>query len=203
VAEEKVSIISGDLILEGLLERKPGEKGVVMTHPHPLYGGDMHNNVVEAVVQAYAEEGYSSLRFNFRGVGRSEGHYDEGAGEKEDVRASLRYLSELGMGHLDLAGYSFGSWVNALGIETLDLVDRMIMVSPPANVIDFDFLEYNKKIELVIVGSLDDIAGPDLIERMISKWNPDALFKKIEGSDHFYWGYTDQLKTVIKEYLDR
>ena len=203
MAEERVSIVSGDLTLEGLLDRKPGERGVVVTHPHPLYGGEMNNNVVEAVAQAYGENGYTSLRFNFRGVGRSEGHYSEGAGEKEDVRAALAYLSDLGVHHLDLAGYSFGAWVNALSIETLDLVDRVIMVSPPASFIDFDFLEYNKKIELVIVGSRDEIAGPDLVERMISKWNPEALFKKIEGSDHFYWGYIDQLKTVIKEYLER
>jgi alpha/beta superfamily hydrolase len=202
MAEERVSIQSGDLTLEGLLGKKPGERGVVVTHPHPLYGGEMNNNVVEAVVQAYAEEGYSTLRFNFRGVGRSEGRYSEGVGEQEDVRAALGYLSVLGINHLDLAGYSFGAWVNALGIEVFDQVDRLIMVSPPANFIDFDFLEYNKKIGLVVVGSRDDIAGPDLVERMISKWNPDALFKKIEGSDHFYWGYTDQLKIIIKEYLE-
>jgi hypothetical protein len=161
----------------------------------------MHNDVVEAVVQAYAEEGFSTLRFNFRGVGRSEGRYEEGVGEREDVKGAVGYLSGLGKGPLDLVGYSFGAWVNALAIEMLSRVGRMIMVSPPANFMSFDFLEHSEKLKLVIVGSRDDIAGPERVERMTTRWNPDAIFTKIEGSDHFYAGYTDPLKTVIKGFL--
>ena len=90
MAEERIFLKSGDLRIEALLEDLQVVKGVVVTHPHPLYGGEMHNNVVEAIVQAYRKRGHSTLRFNFRGAGGSQGSYDNGLGEQEDVRAALR-----------------------------------------------------------------------------------------------------------------
>ena len=83
MSEEMININSGTVGIEGLLNNLPGEKGVVVTHPHPLYGGDMHNNVVEAVCRVYKQNGYSTLRFNFRGVGRSKGVFDDGNGEQD------------------------------------------------------------------------------------------------------------------------
>jgi alpha/beta superfamily hydrolase len=114
MAEEKIFFESAGLKVEGLLDRLHSDRGVVITHPHPLYGGDMFNNVVEAIVQAYQEKGHSTLRFNFRGVGQSEGAYDNGIGEQENVRAALEYLSLLGTMSIDLAGYSFGAWIGKL-----------------------------------------------------------------------------------------
>lgn len=202
MAEERAIISSGELQIEGLLGNLPGDKGVIVTHPHPLYGGDMYNNVVEAIVQAYREKEYSTLRFNFRGVGSSQGVHDNGIGEQEDVRSALKYLSDLGKGCIDLAGYSFGAWVNALGLETFEQVGRMIMVSPPVNFVDFSFLTYNPKIQLVIVGTNDEIAGLKGVEDMLPTWNPEAVLKVIQGADHFYWGKTGELKSVIQEFLD-
>lgn len=201
MSEKTIFLDSGKLIIEGLLENLPGEKGVVVTHPHSLYGGDMRNNVVEAVVQAYKEKGYSTLRFNFRGVGGSEGRYDNGQGEQEDIASALQYLTALGKGWIDLAGYSFGAWVIAVGMENFFQAGRVIMVSPPVNFIPFDFLKYSPKIKLVIVGTGDDIAGAAVVEKMALQWNPEVLFKKIHGADHFYWGYTDRLKSIIHEFL--
>ena len=83
--EERVTIINNGLLIEGLLEKSSGDRGVVICHPHPLMGGSMHNNVVEAIREAFAAEKYSTLRFNFRGVGHSTGVYDEGRGEQEDI----------------------------------------------------------------------------------------------------------------------
>jgi alpha/beta superfamily hydrolase len=80
MAEEEIIFDSEGLKIEGLLENLQGEMGVVVTHPHPLYGGQMRNNVVESITQAYREQGYSTLRFNFRGVGKSEGSYEDGPG---------------------------------------------------------------------------------------------------------------------------
>ena len=96
MAEEPVFFMSGTLQIQGLLQTKAGDKGVVITHPHPLYGGSMHNNVVESLVHAYQQAGYATLRFNFRGVGSSQGKYDHGQGEQEDVKAALYYLAEQG-----------------------------------------------------------------------------------------------------------
>lgn len=199
--EKEMSFDSGPLKMQGLLEEHPGEKGVVVTHPHPLYGGDMYNHVVEAVCQAYQEREYSCLRFNFRGVGLSEGEYDNGFGEQDDVMAALDYLSALGKKEIDLAGYSFGAWVNAQGIDKYNQVKRMIMISPPVNAMDYSFLSYNPKIKLVISGSQDDIAGTQGIKEGIPIWNPGAVVKIVDGADHFYGSKTDELKRLIVEFL--
>lgn len=201
--EESIFFDSKGLKMEGLLAREQGESGVVVTHPHPQYGGDMHNNVVEALIRAYGSAGYSTLRFNFRGVGRSEGQYDEGIGEKADVLGAVAYLRGLGISTIDLAGYSFGAWVNALGIHNLDDVRQMIMVSPPVNFIDFSFLTNTSKIRLIIGGTLDDIAPPHMIKEMLPKWNKDAEMKIISGADHFYWGQTGEIETIVRGFLNR
>ncbi|MBN1106376.1 MAG: alpha/beta hydrolase [Deltaproteobacteria bacterium] len=201
MSEEQIFFEAEGLKLEGLLAHLPGDKGVVMTHPHPLYGGEMHNNVVEAVVGAYREKGYSTLRFNFRGVGASQGSYDNGRGEQEDVAAALSYLDALGKKEIDLAGYSFGAWVNALGIERFHLARRLIMVSPPVSFIDFRFLKHSPKIRLVIVGTDDEIAGCEAVEKMLPTWNPEAKLEVIEGGDHFYGRKTGRLEAIISEFL--
>ncbi len=201
MAEESVVFESGGLKLEGLMDRVQYGAGVVVTHPHPQYGGSMHNNVVESLVKAYGKAGYATLRFNFRGVGRSEGRYDEGVGEQADVRAAVKYLRDLGMSSIDLAGYSFGAWVNARGIKDVNDVARMIMVSPPVNFMDFSFLEYSAKIKLIIAGEKDDIASPDMIRKMLPKWNKEAVFHIIRGADHFYGDKTDEIEAIIGSFL--
>jgi alpha/beta superfamily hydrolase len=201
--EKEKTFKSGTLTFHGLLEEHPGKKGVVVTHPHPLYGGDMYNHVVEVICRAYREKQYTCLRFNFRGVGLSEGEHDSGVGEQDDVMAALDYLSALGKNEIDLAGYSFGAWVNAQGLDKYHHVKRMIMVSPPVNAMDYSFLSYHPKIKLVISGSHDDIAGTQGIKEGIQIWNPEAILKIIDGADHFYGGKTEELKRLIIEFLDR
>ncbi|MDQ1336732.1 MAG: uncharacterized protein QG552_3682 [Thermodesulfobacteriota bacterium] len=188
--------------IEGLMVEGQATKGVVVTHPHPLYGGSMENNVVEAVVRAYGEKGYTTLRFNFRGVGRSEGRYDNGRGEQEDVRAAVAHLTQLGMTSIDLTGYSFGAWVNAKCIDSLRDVRRMVMVSPPVNFLDFSFLKSCPKIRLVIAGSEDDIAPPAMIEKILLVWNPESELKAINGADHFYWGKTGEIEAIIGDLIE-
>ncbi|SPD73656.1 conserved hypothetical protein [uncultured Desulfobacterium sp.] len=201
--EEKIFFQSGGLKIEGLLHQSEGEGAVVVTHPHPLYGGNMHNNVVHSIINAYQQRGFTTLRFNFRGVGLSEGDHGQGIGEQQDVKSALTYVSGLGKSQVDLAGYSFGSWVNALGLAGFDNVKNLIMVSPPVAFIDFSFLGYNPKIKLVIAGSNDDIAPPNMIEKMLPTWNPEAEFMIIPGIDHFYWGGTDQVESIISNFLDK
>jgi uncharacterized protein len=200
--EERVFFKSNGLKIEGLISESHSRYAVVVTHPHPLYGGDMNNNVVESVVRAYGGKGYSTLRFNFRGVGQSDGGYDNGTGEQEDVRAAVAFLAGLGKTSIDLAGYSFGAWVNAQCIESLTDVKRMIMVSPPVSFLDFSFLKYCAKIGLVIAGSEDDIAPPAMIKDMIPVWNSETEFDIIKGADHFYLGKTGELEGIIGDLID-
>ena len=199
--EELIFFRSGTIKLEGLLQTKPGDKGVVITHPHPLYGGSMHNNVVESLVRVYQQAGYSTLRFNFRGVGSSQGEYDNGQGEQEDVKAALHYLAEQGKNVVDLAGYSFGAWVNGLTRPDEDIVRQMVMVSPPVAFLDFDSAQSIPQLRLVIAGSGDEIAPPELIKTTLPTWNSGARLEIIAGADHFYSTYTGELESILTNYL--
>ncbi len=195
--EEKCIVESENHHLEGLIDKSDDDRGVVITHPHPLYGGDMFNHVVESVYQVYQKNGYTTLRFNFRGVGKSEGAYGKGLGEQKDVLAAHSYLMNLGIKKIDLAGYSFGAWVNALATLEDIPVQHMVMVSPPVGVIDFGHVTSMPCLKLVVTGSRDEFAPVELIRKMIPAWNPDAHFEVIKGADHFYGGYSQELETVL------
>ncbi len=200
--EEQIFFLSRKWRIEGLLHVQPGQKAVVTTHPHPLFGGTMHSDVVEAVLRAYAEKGYTTLRFNFRGTGASEGTHENGVGEQEDVKAALGFLRERGKSEIDLAGYSFGSWVNAQALCDSNEVRRMIMVSPAVQVLDFSFVHRCPQLKLVITGSRDDLAPSNLIANALPRWNGEAELRIIEGADHFYRGQTDAIENIISAFLE-
>jgi len=194
---ERITFLSEEYEIEGLLNQRDEKKGVVVTHPHPLYGGDMYNLVVESIVHVYHMKGYSTLKFNFRGVGRSQGSYDNGLGEQKDVLSALSFLANMGMERIDLAGYSFGAWVNAHATRNDTLTKQMIMVSPPVGFMDFNSIVTMDALKFVVTGNRDDIAPADVIEKMIATWNPNARFEVIDGADHFYGGYLNQLESVL------
>jgi alpha/beta superfamily hydrolase len=201
MTEEKIKFLSQGILIEGLLCMQEGQKGVVVTHPHSLYGGTMYNQVVETLAEVYQEKSFSTLRFNFRGVEGSEGSYDEGKGEQEDVRSALEYMNKRGKREVDLAGYSFGAWVNAKLNDTHSLCNRIVMISPPVAFLDFSFLSYNPKIQLVVAGGRDDIAPADKITNVINTWNPKAHLDVIEGADHFYTGEISSLKSILSRFI--
>ncbi len=199
--EAKVNFSSETIIIEGLLQKNSNICSAVITHPHPLYGGNMHNNVVLAMTRAYQKMGYTTLRFNFRGVGNSQGRYDDGIGEQADVRAAIAYLADQGLRQIDLAGYSFGAWVNGhLSCREIGIAN-MVMVSPPLAFMGFDAVGAIGCLRLIVTGSLDDIAPPDLIRRSYPRWNAAARFEVINGADHFYGGHTDALEAVLSTNL--
>ena len=116
VAEERVTISGPDVNLEGRLAMGDGVSGVVITHPHPLYGGTMDNNVVWTAARAFQARHWSTLRFNFRGVGLSSGEYGDGLAEMADVQAALSFLGSRQSGPPYLVGYSFGAAVAGLAL---------------------------------------------------------------------------------------
>lgn len=194
---KKITFLSEDYEIEGLFNKRDQDKGVVVTHPHPLYGGDMYNLVVETIVHVYYQKGYSTLKFNFRGVGKSQGEYDNGVGEQKDVVAAIAFLFETGIKQIDLAGYSFGAWVNAHAIREDAPVQNIMMVSPPVGFMDFQSISTMSDLKFVVTGSRDDIAPVDIIRKTLPVWNPDARFEVIDGADHFYGGYLGQLESVL------
>ncbi len=197
--EEKIFINSGNLQIEGLINKNSTDNGIVVTHPHPQYGGSMYNNVVDAIINAYSHKSYTTLRFNFRGTGASQGNFDNGIGEQEDIRTAISYLRDLGIENIDLAGYSFGSWINALAYSSGLNVNKMIMVSPPVGLLDFSSVDSMPNLKLVICGTLDEFAPPDLVKKIISQWNSDAKLEIINGADHFYFGYDEKIESILIE----
>ena len=201
--EKTATFISDRFEIEGrLAEGDQQHKGVAITHPHPLYGGNMHNNVVAAVSRTYQKMGFTTLRFNFRGVGGSQGNYGDGIGEQEDVRAAVAYLADIGIRRIDLAGYSFGAWVNALSVSDGLKVDNMVMVSPPVAFIDFKSISNLSSLRLIITGSRDDIAPAGMVEKLCPTWNPTAKFEVISGADHFYGGFSDRIEEILSLSLE-
>jgi len=196
--EEPISFVSGNLRLAGMLEKAADARAVIITHPHPLYGGDMDNPVVWTVRQAYLRKGYSTLRFNFRGTGKSEGRYDNGVGERQDAQAAIACLAGLGMTDIDLAGYSFGAWINA-GLSTG--FQRMVMVSPPVAFIDFGPPAPNPRLHLIVTGDRDDMAPARMISSFKAQWNPAAAFEVIPGADHFYTAFLKTLEDTIAAHI--
>jgi hypothetical protein len=200
--EEKITLSSGHYRLEGYWQAGTTGKGVVITHPHPLYGGTMNNPVVETVQSAYQQYGYATLRFNFRGVGASQGNHDNGIGEQDDVRAAIAYVENRNVNAVDLAGYSFGAWVNTgVAADSRTSIKFMTMISPPVAFIEFGNVKALSCLKLVVTGSRDDIAPPPQIRGLLPAWNPEAQLKIIGGCDHFFIGYLDKLQSVLRSFL--
>jgi uncharacterized protein len=195
--EERIPFPSGALSLEGLLSRGGSDRGVVISHPHPLYGGEMRNQVVGIIQEVLAGKGWTTLRFNFRGVGRSQGEYDEGVGEQEDARAAVRHLKELGIKEIFLAGYSFGAWVNAqVSLDHPDVAGS-VLVAPPQAMMDFSFLKDDSKTRLVIAGERDAYVPVEEIMKIVGAMNPQPPVIVVPGADHFFGGSkTDLVKAL-------
>jgi hypothetical protein len=196
--EEPIFFTSGKLRIKGMIETASSARAAIITHPHPLYGGDMDNPVVTALQRAYRRQGFSTLRFNFRGVGESEGRYDNGTGERQDVASTLALLADQGMTAIDLAGYSFGSWVNS-GLSTG--FQRMLMVSPPVAFMSFDPLAPIPTLHLIVTGGRDDIAPARMISTYKNQWNPAAAFEVLPDADHFYTGFLKTLEDTIAAHI--
>ncbi len=199
--EKSVVIACGDIRLEGLLKKNSSGKGVVVTHPHPFYGGDMDNPVVEEIARSFFEKGFTTLRFNFRGTGKSSGMFEDGLGEQNDVRAALAYLKATGVFIIYLAGYSFGARINASVVSSgCDLQDH-IMVSPPLGFMSFDEVLSMPWTGLIVTGANDDVAPRGMVNSAIQRWQINPQFEVIEECDHFYTGCLNKLNRVLSDYL--
>ncbi|WP_136805165.1 alpha/beta hydrolase [Desulfosediminicola flagellatus] len=199
--EKMITFPSGNLVLEGLYNKVSDTRAAIITHPHPLYGGDMCNPVVESLMHSFKRQNYTTLRFNFRGTGGSEGTYDDGISEGQDVLEAIRFLVDSGITSIHLAGYSFGSWVLAHMDEIPAVVVGMVFVSPPLALLPFKGNRSFPLLKLVITGEEDEIAPVKLISDSLAGWYSDARFEVIDFADHFYFGCFEALEQVMHEYL--
>jgi uncharacterized protein len=199
--ENRITFQAGPLNLEGQINPLSKTCGVVITHPHPLYGGELSNPVVESIALTYAHKGITTLRFNFRGVGRSEGIFENGIGEQHDTLAAIGLLKTGGIKDIHLVGYSFGAWVNGRIEHLPPEVTTLIMVSPPVAFMHYTNMPAQPLLKVVLTGSDDEIAPPDLIRRHLPFWNPIAQFEIIDDADHFFYGRFTQLEEVLAGYI--
>lgn len=194
-------------ILEGLLRLPdPGAPSPPMAalvcHPHPQFGGTMHNKVVFRVAQALGELGMPVLRFNFRGVGRSTGTYGEGRGERDDVRAALDELARR-YPHLPLclAGFSFGSWVG-LPIGCADpRVTQLIGAGVPVSLLSTDALAGCDKPKLIVQGERDEYGPREALLPWFERLPDPKWLTIVPGADHFFTAYQQQLYHAIQAYF--
>lgn len=196
------------LHLEGVLylnrESSPSP-GVVVCHPHPLYGGDMDNNVVCAIANSLHQSSMAVLRFNFRGVGRSEGDFGDGLGEQEDVRSALAFLSSQGgvdPDRIGLAGYSFGAGVALSVALAKSKLNALALVSPFISDEDWVRLANSSFPALVTSGSEDEYVSSHRLRRLSQTVNGTSVECEIfAGADHFWWGHEGDLARRIASFF--
>jgi alpha/beta superfamily hydrolase len=202
--EQEVSIaLRQGPLLQGQLGLIAGP-GLVLCHPHPLYGGDMDNPVVVRAAEVAREEGLSTLRFNFRGVGRSTGIHGHGEGEQEDLTAALGWLhSRLPVGsRLGVAGYSFGAWVAARAAESGVVLAGVGLIAPPLAMLEFGSLTSSGRDVLLVAGTRDPYCPLDRLQELASRV-PGAHTRTIDGADHFFFGKLFPLGEAIREWARR
>ncbi len=204
--EERVYFQAEGVRLEGLLSanKETSRGAVIICHPHPLFGGDMHNNVVVALARIAAMWDFTSLRFNFRGVGASSGTFGGGIAEQKDVRGAVDFLAKGRKPPVTLtAGYSFGA-IACLPVGVDDeRVRGFIGVAPPLEMFDFRFLRDCPKPKLFICGEHDSICPPSKMEEFFQTLSDPKWLRILPGIDHFFYGKKGLLEGAVGEFLER
>jgi len=192
--------------LEAILKspRGPINGTALVLHPHPLFGGTMHNKVVFRAAAALNDAGLLALRINFRGVGQSTGQHDLGRGERDDVQAGLEYLAANYSDHeITLCGFSFGARVGLeVGVDD-DRVKRLISIGTPLDKYDFSFLAECRKPILFVQGNRDEFGSVERLRDLVAKIKAPVELKIIEGAGHFFDDQLDELKAAITEWTLR
>ncbi len=204
--ETQVTFRSGDLTLEGLLSNPGGNVPVaVVCHPHPLYGGSMHNNVVDAILAAMWQAGYATLRFNFRGVGASDGEHDGGPGEVDDASAAMAFAlaqPRIRKQGAVMAGYSFGANIAVSAGYAGAEIARIVAVALPVAMADARIPEGASKPVLLVSGDRDSYSPVAGLQALKTKVGGSARLEIIGGADHFFGGYEAELSRVIAAALE-
>ena len=151
--------------------------------------------------------GFTVLRFNFRGVGRSQGEYDQGVGELSDAASALDYLQSMNNNskHCWVAGFSFGAWIGMQLLMRRPEINGFVSVSPPANIRDFSFLAPCPSSGLIVHGDKDNIASFDstkiLAEKLQKQKKVDIKFKPVKGADHFFENFSEEFSNIVDSYI--
>jgi len=207
--ETRIIFPSGGLSLEGILAVPEGRgpfPAVIVCHPHPLYGGSMDNNVVYSLCETLTQASLVSFKFNFRGVGGSQGESGQGLGEREDVEAAITLIStvkEVDSERIGLAGYSAGAgFAFPVGFNDAR-IKALAAVSPPLAMFDFNFLKGCLKPKFLISGSRDSFISIDQFFEFCQGLPEPKECESIEGADHFWEGYESGLAAKVVDFFTK
>ena len=180
-----------------------GAPVVMVLHPHPLYGGTMNNKIVYRLYHIFVQNGFSVLRFNFRGVGKSQGKYDEGIGELTDAATALDWLQTQNPDAPTcwVSGFSFGAWISLQLLMRRPEIEGFVAVSPPANLYDFSFLSPCPAAGIITQGSKDDVVQEETVSKLATKLGQQVKYSVIPGADHYYRGVEEEMGNVVNDYV--
>ncbi|MEK9673038.1 MAG: alpha/beta hydrolase [Rhodospirillaceae bacterium] len=189
--------------------KDPNSPIALLLHPHPEHGGTMNNRVVYAMYQAFVRRGFSTLRFNFRGVGRSQGAFDNGQGELSDAATALDWMQ----GHNPnadtcwVAGFSFGAWVAMQLMMRRPEITGFISAAAPASHYDFSFLAPCPASGMLVHGKADDVVPVASVDKLVDKLsqqkNIEIDYRVIDKCDHFFSAHLDKMIKHVEDYLDK
>lgn len=198
---------------EGRLEGRyyhskvPNAPLALVLHPHPAHGGTMNHKIVFALYSAFVRQGYSTLRFNFRGVGRSQGQFDNGQGELTDAASALDWMQAINPNAPTcwVGGYSFGAWIGMQLMMRRPEISGFISVSPPANQYDFTFLAPCPSSGMIIQGAVDDFVTPESVNTLVNKLNSQKSisidYRVLDETDHYFHDREETIRNLTEEYL--
>lgn len=181
---------------------------VLLLHPHPQGGGTMNNKVVYNLYNTFVQRGFAALRFNFRGVGRSQGRFDQGQGELADAAAALDWVQSQNPDAAGcwIAGFSFGAWIGMQLLMRRPEIEGFISVAPPANLYDFTFLAPCPASGLIVHGDADDLVPADSVKALAAKLSAQrditVTHVNIPGANHFFQDKLEQLSKAVGAYVD-
>jgi len=196
--------------LEGRYHQSKEEHAPIalILHPHPQYGGTMNHKVVFSLFHVFVSRGFSVLRFNTRGVGRSQGRFDNGMGELSDAAAALDWLQAMNADAKScwIAGYSFGAWIGMQLLMRRPEIKGFISIVPPANLYDFSFLAPCPSSGIIIQGENDEVVTPPAIQKLVDKLRTQKHITIhhdiIPGANHFFEHEMPDLMKSVDGYLD-
>ena len=181
----------------------------LMLHPHPLYGGTMNNKVVYTMYHTFYEMGFSVMRMNFRGVGRSQGTYDRGEGELADAAAALDWMQQHNPDAKTcwIAGFSFGAWIAMQLLMRRPEIRRFVAISPPSNMYDFSFLAPCPASGLILQGDQDEVVPEESVARLVDKLKTQRElnidYRIIDGTNHYFNSRLETMRQHLVDYIDR
>ncbi len=180
----------------------PVTHAAIVCHPHPLFGGTMHNKVVFRIARAFHNAGFAVLRFNFRGAGASEGEHDHGLGEQDDLRAAIAFVEDRYPGsEVWLAGFSFGSSVLLRAAACDNRIRAFVAAGVPVSKFDFTGIAQCNKPKLFVQGSLDEFGPVQELETFFAALDNPKELKIIQGADHFFEGGLNEMADAVSSFI--